>query len=267
MQSPSLLRMSSNAVQLLSSSDQVILANIFNAYENTCIVARNTHFPTFPVIQHTSIHGLYNEIALLFPPFIDYFKHIPEFNKIIMDDKVRLVKNHFGMMLNINEQVMHPVTSSNLIITWTNIYGVHIAARLWKRNKILEQFLFDPILLKLVLIVLVLSSSNARMVESTDIDQICDDPLSIYNSHNIYVELLWRYILSRVVTEEDAVKFFNKLMLCILHMDNLHMYIHSYISNFQDEIKQMKPIMRNMWLKTDDEEVITDINIAQNVTV
>jgi hypothetical protein len=258
MQSPSLLRMSSNAVQFLSQSDQVILANIFNAYEKTCILAKDTQFPTFPVVQHTSIHGFYNEIALLFAPFIDYFKHIPEFAKIIPDDKVRLVKNHFGMMFNINEQVMHPVTSSNLIITWTNIYGVDTAARLWKRNKILEQFLFDPILLKLVLIVVVLSSSNGRMLESTDIDQICDDPLSIYNSQNIYVELLWRYILSRAVTEEDAVKFFNKLMLCILHMKNLHMFVYSYISHFKEEVKQMKPIMRNMWLKMDNEEIITD---------
>jgi hypothetical protein len=255
------------AVQCLSSSDQVILANIFNAYENSCIVARNTHFPTFPVIQHTSIHGFLNEIELLFPAFIDYFKHIPEFDQIVMDDKVRLVKNHFGIMLNINEQMMHPVTSSNLIITWTNIYGVDTAARLWKRNKILEQFLFDPILLKVVLIVLVLSSSNARMLESTDIDQICDDPLSIYFSQNIYVELLWRYILSRAVTQEDAVKFFDKLMLCILHMNNLHMFVYSYISHFKEEVKQMKPIMRNMWLKMDDEEIITDIDIAHNVTV
>jgi hypothetical protein len=255
------------AVQCLSEFDQVALANILNAYENTCIMARNTQFPTFPVIQHTSIHGYFNEIALLFPVFINYFKHIPEFNKIITDDKVRLVKNHFGIMYNINEQVMHPVTPSNLIVTWTNIYGVDTAGRLWKRNKILEQFLFDPVLLKLVLIVLVLSSSNARMLESTDIDEICDDPLSIYNCQNIYVGLLWRYILSRAVTEDDAVKYFDKLMLCIFHMKNLHTFLYSYISNFKGEIEQMDPLIRSMWPGPDEEDNTIVIDIAEDITL
>lgn len=239
--------MPSNSCSGLSSPDQVVLANIFHAYENTCVVAKNLQFPTFPVVQHTSIHSFFNEVAVLFPVFIEYFKNVPEFANINMDDKLRLVKNHFGMMLNINEPIMHPVTSSNLIATWTSIYGVDIAGRLLKRNQILEQFLYDPLLLKLVLIVLVLSSSNARMLESTDIDQICDYPLPIYAAQNIYVELLWRYVLSRSASEDDAVKFYNRLMLCIMHMKNLHMYVYDYINNFKEEIQQMEPIMRSMW--------------------
>ena len=246
--------MPSNSCSGLSPSDQVVLANIFHAYENTCIIAKNAQFPTFPVAQHTSIHAFFNEVAVLFPVFIEYFKNVPEFASINMDDKLRLVKNHFGMMLNINEPIMHPVTSSNLIATWTNIYGVDIAARLLKRNQILEQFLYDALLLKLVLIVLVLSSSNARMLETTDIDQICDYPLPIYAAQNVYVALLWRYILSRSASEDDAVRFYNRLMLCIFHMKNLHMYVYDYINNFKEEIRQMEPIMRSMWPKEEEEE-------------
>ena len=254
--------MPSNTCFSLSSIDQVILANIFHAYENTCIVAKTERFPTFPVIQHTTIHGFFNEVAVLFPVFIEYFKHIPEFESITTDDKLRLVKNHFGMMLNINEPIMHPITSSNLVATWTNIYGVEIAARLLKRNQILEQFLYDPLLLKLVLIVLVLSSSNARMLESTDIDQICDYPLPIYAAQNIYVELLWRYILSRSVRPDDAVRFFNRLMLCIFHMKNLHMYVYDYIHQFKDEIRQMEPIMKSMWPIEEEEQEEEEEKIA-----
>jgi len=267
MRPPTLLRMPPNSFESLSSSDQVVLANIFHAYENTVIVAKNVQFQCFPSVQHTSMHAFFNEVALLFPVFIDYFKHVPEFSNIILDDKIRIVKNHFGVMLNINEPLMHPVTSSNLIATWTNIYGVDIAARLLKRNHILEQFIYDPILLKIVLIVLVLSSSNGRILESTDIDQICDYPLPIYAAQNVYVELLWRYILSRSANEEDAAKFFNKLMLCILHMKNMHMYLYSYISGFKDEIKQMEPIMQSMWARPDEEERIAEIDIAQDITI
>jgi len=76
-----------------------------------------------------------------------------------MDDKLRLVKNHFGIMININEPLLHPVTSSNLMATWTTVFGVDITLRLLKRNQIMEQYIFDPILLKVLLIILILSSS------------------------------------------------------------------------------------------------------------
>ena len=95
------------------------------------------------------------------------------------------------------------------------------------------------------------------MLESTDIDQICDYPLPIFAAQNIYVELLWRYLLSRATNEEDALKFFNKVMLCIMHMKNLHMFVYDYINNFKEEIRQMEPLMRSMWPLTDPDEDMT----------
>ncbi len=103
MQPPSLLRITQNTVQYLSPSDQVVLDNIFYAYENTCVAAKNSQFQCYPVPQHTSIHKFVNEISLRFSIFIEYFKHIPEFADIAIDDKLRLVKNDFGIMININE--------------------------------------------------------------------------------------------------------------------------------------------------------------------
>lgn len=135
-----------------------------------------------------------------------------------MDDKLRLVKNHFGIIIHMNEPLMHPVTSTNLILSWTTVFGVNITARLLKRNQIVQEYTVDPILLKLMLIILVLCTSNARNIENTDLDQICDDTLSIFAAQNIYVELLWRFILSRSSTETNAVKFLNKLIMFILNV-------------------------------------------------
>jgi len=265
MQPPSLLRITQNTVQHLSPSDQIILANIFYAYENTCIAAKNSQLQCYPAIQHTSLHAFFNGISAIFPVVIDYFKHIPEFAKIPMDDKLRLVKNHLGDIANINEPLIYGVTQSNLIVTWTNLFGLDITRRLLKRNQIIEQYLFDPILLKLVLIILVLSSSSGRHLDSTDIDEICDDTLVIYAAQNVYVELLWRYILSRALSEGDAVKFLNKLMMLILYMQSVHRCMDEYINNLSDEVKQMEPIMQSMFSKKDDEEKIIDINIDEGI--
>jgi hypothetical protein len=78
-------------------------------------------------------------------------------------------------------------------------------------------------------------------------DQICEDTLSIYYAQNIYVELLWKYILSRSSTELNAVKFFNKLIQFLLYLLNVHSLVDGYINNLSNEIEQMEPLMQSMW--------------------
>jgi hypothetical protein len=80
-------------------------------------------------------------------------------------------------------------------------------------------------------------------------DQICEDTLSIYYAQNIYVELLWKYILSRSSTELNAVKFFNKLIQFLLYLLNVHLLVDGYINNLSNEIEQMEPLMQSMWPK------------------
>ncbi|CAF0809784.1 unnamed protein product [Adineta steineri] len=255
------LCVSKRSVQCLSSSDQVVLANIFNAYENTCMRAKKTQFQCFPAVPHTSIHEFLNEFSSSFQIFLEYFKNIPEFDSIIMDDKVRLVKSHFGIMINMNEPLMHPITSNNLIITWTNVFGINLTKRLLKRTGIMEQYIYDPLLLKILLIILVLSSNNVRHLNHVDIIEIYDNSLSIYAAQNVYIELLWRYILSRSETEKNAVKFYNKLIMCILYTQNLDMDIDSYVTSLTHEIQQMEPLMQNMWPRNDQIIDITDDEI------
>ncbi|CAF1465124.1 unnamed protein product, partial [Rotaria sordida] len=235
-QSPSLLRMSSNSIQYLSSSDQVLLANIFHAYENTCIVAKNTTLQNLPTVQHTSLHEFVNEMSSEFHVSIEYLKLIPEFNNLIMDDKVRLIKNHIGTIVHINQPLMLPGPPINLVVSWTNLFNLNITKSLLKRHKIIEPYIFDPIILKVILIILVLSSGNCRNIDYLDINLICDDSLSIFRAQNIYVELLWKYILSRSPDEKNAVKFFNRLMIYILYAQNLHLDIDDSVDSLRHEI-------------------------------
>jgi hypothetical protein len=245
--------MRQSSVQCLSSSDQVILANILHAYEITCIAtAKQTEVRCFPTVEYKSMNELFNDISSMLPVYIEYFKHIPEFANINMDDKLRLVKNHFGIMIHLNELLMHPhpLVSNNLITSWINIFGSNIAAGLLKFKQIAEQYTTDPILLKIVLIVLVLCTSNARNIGNTDLNQICDDTLSIFAAQCIYVELLWKYILSRSSTEANAVKFLNKFIMFILYVQKLDFHIDSYVNNLKDEVQQMPLLMQNMYIKS-----------------
>ncbi|UJR27413.1 hypothetical protein I4U23_008703 [Adineta vaga] len=216
-------------------------------------------------IKHTSLHEYGDELCYEFQNCIEYFKHIPEYFNIHIDDKIRLLQNHFGIILNINGPIMQSMSLGNIATTWTNVFTLDLAQRLLKSNQLLQTYLRDPILLKIVLIILVLSSGNGRNLDYIDIDQICDNPLSIFAAQNVYVELLWRYILSRSTSEKHAVNYLNKLIMCILYIKNLDMDIDCYVSNLRNEIQQMNPLMQNMWPTSSQSEAVTDIDHAENV--
>lgn len=267
MQPISLLRITANSDRWLSSIDQTVLTNVFHTYENTCVIAQNTTLKSFPVVAHTSMHGFVNEMSSEFEVSISYIRMVPHFHKLTIDDKVRLIKNHIGTIIHINEPLMHPVAPTNLILTWNNLFGLEITKELLKRHRIIEQYMVDPIVLKIILIILVLSSGNSRNTNEIDMDVICDDTLSIFAAQNVFVELLWKYILSRSANERSAVKFFNRLMMYILYTQSLHLRIDDYVNSLKQEIQKMKPIMQNMWPKEDNEEIIDDMTIAQDVTL
>ncbi|CAF0869973.1 unnamed protein product [Adineta steineri] len=264
---PTLHMITNTSIRYLSAYDEATLSNIYNAYANTCTVAKNALSKTLPAAQCTSLHEYINELSIEFQSCIEFLKCIPEFSRITTDDKLRLIKNHFSILVNVNGPMIQPVPLNRLVITWTNVFGIDITQRLLKSNQLLEPYIYDPFVLKILLIILALSSSNGRNLDNIDIDQICDDSLTIFAAQNIYVELLWKYLLSRSASEQNAVRFFNKLMMCILYVKNLDMDIDVYVRSLAHEIQQADPIMQSMWSRTAEVEEITDMNVAENITI
>ena len=235
----------------LSLSDQNLLVNIFNAYERTCNVSRACPAPYFPPIEHASVHTLFNDYCDRHKCLVEYFKAIPEFSRLSMDDKIRLVRNHFGTMLNINESILSGALSPSLTASIRNIFDDNLASDLLRAIELINTYAHDPVLLKLVLIVRSLCSSINRHRNDTDMKRIYDDTRTIFTGQNVYVELLWRYILSRSSSDRDAVKFFNKLILDLLFLQRACFKAGSYIYHLESEIDQMDPLMQSMWPRPD----------------
>jgi hypothetical protein len=78
-------------------------------------------------------------------------------------------------------------------------------------------------------------------------DRIYDDTLAIFAAQNIYVELLWRYLLTRYPSELEVVKFYNKLIRDLLFLQHICFITDSYINNLTDEIQQLEPLIQSMW--------------------
>jgi len=178
---------------------------------------------------------------------MDYFKFIPEFNRLSVDDKISLMRSHFGGMVTINERILTRSVSQNLLISFKNMLGPNLANQLRHLTERLSAYTCDPMQLKLILIIATLSSDTYRYPNDTKKDRIYDDTLAIFAGQNVYVGLLWRYLLSRLPSERDVLKFFNNLVLDLLYLQCSCFAIDRYMYNLDHEIDQMEPLMQSLW--------------------
>jgi hypothetical protein len=150
-------------------------------------------------------------------------------------------------MCVINESPNQPGNYDILLLTLKNVFGIQLGMDIFQCLELMRIYGHDPILVKLILIIQSLSGDLSSNRFNTDMDHIYDDTLTIFAGQNVYVELLWRYFLSRLPTERDAVKFFNKLILDLLFMQRVIFMADTFISTLPDEIDQMEPLMQSMW--------------------
>jgi len=214
------------------------------------MVIRNNTCQYFPSKPHSSIHSLFNEYNDRNLAIIEYFKLIPEFNRISIDDKIRLIINHFVTMIGLNETTNQPDDLYSVFIIVKNIFGIELAMDTLRSINLLQKYAHDPILIKLLLIVRSLSSSINRNLFDIQMDSIYDDTQIIFVGQNVYVELLWKYILSRLPSERDAVKFFNQLILDLLFLMRVTFAVDDHIHSSPDEIDQFEPLLQSMWPKS-----------------
>jgi hypothetical protein len=86
-------------------------------------------------------------------------------------------------------------------------------------------------------------------------NNIYDDTKIIFLGQNVYVELLWRYILSRLPSEGHAVIFFSKVILDLLFIMRVGFKIDGIVYSSPDEIDQMEPLMQSMWPKSNTKTI------------
>ena len=176
-----------------------------------------------------------------------YFKLIPEFEGLLISDKIRLIRNNFCLTLPINEATLSTDISQNLIDTVSTVFTTNVSSPLIDCIRLLHSYTRDRSLLKLLLIINSLSTGINRYTNDIDMDRIYDDTLRIFAAQNVYVELLWRYLLTRFPSESDVIKFYNKLILDSLFLQRVCFVADSHINNLTVEIQQMNPLIQSMW--------------------
>lgn len=111
------------------------------------------------------------------------------------------------------------------------IYGSEIVQ---KARMISERFDCDPILIKLVLVAMAFSSNCfiQQNRTNTDQDSLLLGTFRLFGSQNVYVELIWKYLVDRY-SYDGAVKQYSTLVKRLLEVLKFSIEIYENNQIFQ----------------------------------
>ena len=154
---------------------------------------------------------------------LTFFKQIPEFNSLNVDDKVTLIKFNLLPLLCINCTLSYRTETESIVesdsdVPWNpaslqTVYGLEGYLEV---RKVFDQFLhiakYDQKIIHLALITFILTKGFAATRTE---EPILNDCMAVNRAQNYYTELLWKY-METVHGAEIATKMFTKLsVLCM----------------------------------------------------
>lgn len=185
---------------------------------------------------------------------LSFFKQIPEFNQLNLDDKVTLIKYNHMVVLYLNRVLSFDKETGQIIETDSDVpfsteffqllHGYNIFTQ---TKKIFSSFLhianYDRKIIELSLLILLL----AKGISTTDSHEpLLNDTMAIYRVQNDYVELLWKY-MEATHGSELATHLFSKLMVQVLACQKIEEDVRNNILRIlsPEDIDELVPIMRS----------------------
>ena len=231
----------------LLPTHQALLTNIFGAYKTIYISPDGSEYPSFPRVEHSCLHTFFNEYEERYKSFISFMKVIPQFGRLSMVDKKHLIQNQYIETIILNNQMISKFITGVLVNSVNNVYDSASGNKSNQAMARLIVYMHDPLLLKLLIIIQTFSSGFKRYRNNLPVEWVYDDSLGIFAAQNTYVEVLWRYLLSRLPSERDTVKFFNQLILDLLYLQDAAFAVERYVRNVPHEVHQMNALTQSLW--------------------
>ena len=182
-----------------------------------------------------------------------FFKQIPEFNQLNLEDKVTLIKFNLLPLLCINctlsydsEKDLMAETESD--VPWDpavlqSVYGIDGYQAI---KRVFDRFLhiakYDQKIIQLSLITFMLTKGFSPVVDN---EPILIDAHAVFRAQNYYTELLWRY-LEAVHGFDLAVEIINRLIMNFMSWQMLQIRLRNHIEQtlLSTDTNELLPFMK-----------------------
>jgi len=183
-----------------------------------------------------------------------FFKQIPEFDRLNVDDKVTLIKFNLLPLLCISCTLSYKIETDQIVevdsdVPWDSsvIQEVYGYDGYLQMRKIFESFVYiakyDQKIIQLALITLVLTKGFSTGI--AEYEPILNDGMAVYRAQNFYTELLWKYI-ETVHGPEKAVHIWGKLVTHFITWQTLHKKLRDNVQRnlVSTDMNELLPLMK-----------------------
>jgi hypothetical protein len=210
----------------LSDEDRIILNNITNAYQLIDEQADGLRKREWTPMS--SIAQFFNRENETHKSLISFYKLIPEFNQLGIQDRVLLIKYNVIKMGPLHCALIYkfyePPMLGEYMPKWI---GKDLHQRMSRAYRRYDFFIEYPLILKLALIIFVF---GMNLTAPYSIDPLNDysNRKTIREIQEFYTIILWRY-LNSLFDEREAIRSMIMIMAQILHYQTLINEMEVYI--------------------------------------
>ncbi|CAF3501317.1 unnamed protein product [Adineta steineri] len=241
---------------LLSTEDLQRVETIQNSYEQRIELAARDGLPWNPSIHATTFLQHINSRSVPAMRLLSFFRQIPEFNELNVDDKVTLIKYNLMPLVILNNTLSYNAETKQVVETdsdvpWdpSSIQTVHGTAIFLRVQKVFNSFLgiakYDQRIIQLVLIVLILTKGFSTDADANE--PILNDGMAVYRAQSYYTELLWRY-METTHGLENAVQIFKALVAHFISWQTVERDLRISCRKLlaSTDTNELLPIMRSL---------------------
>ncbi|CAF1009630.1 unnamed protein product [Adineta steineri] len=231
---------------ILSSMDRMRLNNVTHCYDQYTGEPSINGYCAPKEFLFLNLHDFYNRKKPIIVNFVNYFKHLPEFQQLHVDDQVLLIKRNLHFLLPINYALLKTPIHSQFRYTKVQTIGCIDNTDLHSMYQVLSNNFVpfvasDALVIKLLTITLFFTTnSQAIDIDTTEYKQL----EHIKRVQSSYIELLWLYMYGKY-GEVKAIKLFSKIITKVLHLQFIMDRIDTVI-RLNNDIQYLDSLMKTI---------------------
>ncbi|CAF4516356.1 unnamed protein product [Rotaria sp. Silwood1] len=241
---------------MISSHDIQRIEVVQTAFEKRIELAARDGLPWDPSVCATTFLQYLNFHSVPAIRLLTFFKQIPEFKQLNVNDKLILTKYNLLPVFILNSTLLYKMDTKQIQETDTDVpwtlsilRTIHGNELCLKVKKIFQSFLhirlYDYKIIQLSLVVLFLTKglSTGDAVS----EPILNDGTAVYRAHNYYIELLWKY-METIYGFEQTFRIYNKIVTRFLTWQKLENKLrHNIEQNLsKTDENELLPLLKSL---------------------
>ncbi|CAF3892800.1 unnamed protein product, partial [Rotaria sordida] len=220
-----ILDQSHNDPSCVSKNEWILLSNVIHAHDTSSAIPQirrtieNLNAP-FSLHVSYSVSNVVEVILRMYTSMGSFISSSPDFRILTINEQCSLFERNLHGIIALCSALYFRTTriidTPKCLEKFTLVYGSEI---ILQAKCINDQLDSDLTVIKLMLIILAFSS-NCFIVhekEKPQIDSLLNGTFRLFGSQNVYIELLWKYLIYRYGYYDSVIRY-NRLIRVVLSL-------------------------------------------------